>query len=68
MKLNTTVKLRRPLPVREPRAVYGDYRNRDGPLIYHKRDGPHWYWFIGCVEKRTLNIGDTGPPFRNLNR
>jgi len=30
-----------------PLVVYGQYKNRDGPLIYHMRDGP---------------IFNTGPP------
>ena len=51
-----TTRLSVRLSLREPFTVLTEYRNRDGPLIYHQRDGPQWYRFIG------VDRGATGPP------
>ena len=37
------------------------YRNRNGPVIYYRRDGPQWYEFVGCVGPPD----GTGPPFKD---
>lgn len=38
--------------------AYGQYKNRDGPQVYHRRDGPQWYQYVGCVGPPE----GTGPP------
>lgn len=54
--------LRRRLPSWEPFIVIRDYRSRDGPLIYHRRDGPRWHRFIGVELSSTGPPDGTGPP------
>lgn len=57
-----TIRLQRRLSSREPFAVLRGYKNRDGPLIYHRRDGPQWYRFIGSKYSGTGPPDGTGPP------
>jgi len=45
-----------------PLVVYGQYKNRDGPLIYHKRDGP---LFNTGPPRGTGPPAGTGPPLRH---
>ena len=43
-----------------PLVVLGEYKNRDGPLIYHKRDGP---LFVTGPPGGTDPPAGTGPPY-----
>ncbi len=45
-----------------PLVVYGQYKNRDGPLIYHLRDGP---LFNTGPPRGTGPPAGTGPPIRH---
>jgi len=56
------IRLQRRLPSWGPFAVLRGYKNRDGPLIYHRRDGPQWYRFIGLEHNGTGPPEGTGPP------